>query len=218
MINLFRIPALGLVWLLAAASVCQAQHNWKMRSEKDSIKIYTAQVPGSRINAIKVAADFSASLSQMVAVILDINTSAEWVYSTKSCTLLKQVSPSELYYYSEIDFPWPAANRDFVANIKVSQDPHSKTVTVEASNLSDIVPVKPGVVRVTHFTGKWTMIPEGRNHIKVEYELLVDPGGSIPSWLINLFATRGPFESFRKLRVQLQKPVYHKAVFPFIAD
>lgn len=197
---------------------CGAQTSWKLRSTKDSIKIYSAQVPGSRINAIKVETSFPASLSQMVAVILDINTSIQWVYSTKSCTLLRQVSPSELYYYSEIDFPWPASNRDFVANIKVTQDPHTKIVTVEASNLSEKVPVKPGIVRVTQFTGKWTITPESAGHIHVEYALQVDPGGSIPAWLINLFSTRGPYESFKKLRHQLQSPAYRGAAFAFIAD
>jgi hypothetical protein len=81
-----------------------------------------------------------------------------------------------------------------------------------------MVPVKQGIVRVTKFEGKWTIIPLGKNLIKVEYVLRVDPGGSIPAWLINLFSTRGPYESFKKLRQQLQKPVYRQIQFPFIID
>ncbi len=208
---LFLICCLGI-------SFCRAQTEWKLRSEKDSIKIFTARVAGSRINAIKIEAPLSSSLSQLVAVILDINSSAEWIYNTRSCVLLKQVSPTEVYYYSEIGFPWPAANRDFVAHIKVVQDPRSKAVVIDAENVSEQVPPKPGIVRISQSVGRWTILPLAKNLVSVEYVLQVDPGGNIPAWLINLFSTRGPFETFKKLRLQVQKPAYQRARLSFIED
>ncbi len=52
----------------------------------------------------------------------------------------------------------------------------------------------------------------------MEYTLRMDPGGDIPAWLFNLFVTKGPVESFENLKVQLQKPDYVNARFPFITD
>jgi len=192
--------------------------DWKLRTDKNDIKVYSRQVPGSRINALKVESDFAASASKLIAVILDINTSTEWLYSTKSCTLLKTVSPSELYYYSEVSFPWPASNRDFVAHIKVSQNPATKLINVHAENVSMLVPEKKGIVRVTQSVGNWYITPLDKNHIHVVYELQVDPAGSLPAWLVNMLSTKGPFESFKSLRTQLQKPAYANARFSFIAD
>ncbi len=192
--------------------------NWKQKSSKDSITIYTAEVPGSRINAIRVVTHVPATLSAIIAVMLDIDATAEWVYSTKSVKVLKQVSPSEVYYYSELSFPWPASNRDFVAHISVVQDPVSRITTLEAINVSDMVPLKPGIVRVSQSIAKWTFTPISKTLVRVEYFLQCDPGGSLPAWLINMFATKGPSESFKKLRTQLQKPVYRYAHFPFIKD
>ena len=195
-----------------------SQTNWKLKSSKDSMNIYTAEVPGSRLNAIKIVTNVSTTMSALAAVMLDIDATGEWVYATKSIKVLKQVSPADVYYYSELSFPWPTSNRDFVAHIILSQDHTSKVMTLEATNVSEMVPVKPGIVRVSKSIAKWTFTPLSKTLIRVEYMLECDPGGSLPAWLINLFATKGPFESFKKLRTQLQKPVYRQARFAFIKD
>lgn len=192
--------------------------DWKLRTDKNGIRVYSKQVPGSRINALRVESDFAASASQLVAVILDINTSTDWLYGTKSATLLKTVSPAEVYYYSEVSFPWPASNRDFVAHIKVNQNPATKVVNVHAENVAALVPEKPGIVRVKQSIGNWYITPLDRNHIHVQYELQVDPAGALPAWLVNMLSTKGPFESFKNLRTQLERPVYASARFNFIAD
>jgi hypothetical protein len=35
--------------------------------------------------------------------------------------------------------------------------------------------------------------------IHIVYTFEADPGGSIPAWMVNSFADKGPFESFKKL-------------------
>ena len=140
------------------------------------------------------------------------------MYHTKSCTLLKQVSPSELYYYSEISIPWPAQNRDFVAHLIVKQDPQTRVVDVDGPAVPDFVPLKTGIVRIDHSIGKWVLTPATDNHVKVIYTLQVDPGGAIPAWLVNMFAAEGPIQSFKGLKLQLQKPAYQHVALSFIRD
>ncbi|QKJ28844.1 START domain-containing protein [Mucilaginibacter mali] len=192
--------------------------SWQLNSETNGIKVYTASVPDSKVKAIKVECYFDATLAQLVTVLLDVKTCTEWVYSTKSCTLLKQVSPSELYYYSEVNIPWPAQNRDFVAHLVVTQNPETKVVYVDGPVVPGMVPVKKGIVRIEHSTGKWVISPVGTNRVHVAYTLQVDPGGAIPAWLVNMFAANGPTQSFSKLRSQVQKPVYKEASLPFIKN
>jgi hypothetical protein len=203
----------GLCWLSG-----HSQDDWKLKTDKDGIAIFTRTFPDSKFKAIKVEVELDATLTQLVAVILDVNTGAEWVYSTKSSTLLKQVSPSELYYYSEVNVPWPAANRDFIAQLKAVQDSHSRVVTIYGPTFPDYLPVKKDIVRVRRSEGKWIISPVAKRKIKVEYTLRVDPGGDLPAWLVNMFATKGPYESFKKLKEQLQKPMYANVRLPFITD
>lgn len=194
------------------------QDNWKLKADKDGIFIFTRTFPDSKFKAIKVEVDLDATLTQLVAVIMDVNTGAEWVYSTKSSLLLKQVSASELYYYSEVNVPWPAANRDFIAQLKVVQDPHSRVVTIYGPTFPDYLPVKKDIVRVRRSEGKWIVRPVAKGKIRVEYTLRLDPGGELPAWLVNMFASKGPYESFKKLKDQLRKPAYVTARLPFITD
>ncbi len=196
----------------------QKKQDWKLKMDKDGIKVYARPLFDSDIKELKLECTVNATLSQLVAVLLDIKTSDEWVYSTKSVTLLKQVSPSELYYHSEVAVPWPVSNRDFIAHIMVTQDPRTRVVTVNAPTLPDYIPHKPNIVRVPRATGKWVIIPVTKKSVKIEYTLMVDPGGSIPAWLINMFATKGPYESVDAMRKHVQKPDYADIHLPFITD
>ncbi|QJD95903.1 START domain-containing protein [Mucilaginibacter robiniae] len=207
-----------ILFLLFGITSTQAQNEWKLSTEKDGIKVYSRSVSYSKVKALKVNCEFKATTSQLVAALLDVKACTNWVYHTKSCTLIKQVSPAELYYYSEISVPWPVQNRDFVAHLTVTQNPETKVVTVDGPAVPGMVPAKDGIVRISHSVGQWVITPAGNDLIKVEYTLQVDPGGSIPAWLTNLFATEGPLQSFKNLRTQLQKPAYKNATFTFIKN
>ena len=213
--------ALLLSVIIALSGLCykaQGQDEWTLKSQKESIFIYTRTFPDSKFKAIKVNLELTASLSQFVTAILDVNTGAQWEYSTKSSVLLKQVSPAELYYYCEVNLPWPVSNRDFIAHLIVTQDPHTRVVTIVGPTVPDYIPEKKDIVRVTRSEGKWVITPLAGNRIQVQYTLRADPGGSIPAWIVNLFVTKGPMESFKNLKTQLQKPAYVNAHLPFIKD
>jgi len=201
-----------------AVVVCFAADDWKLSVNKDGIKIYTRPIANSKLKAIKVECCLNVRPSQLVKVIMDIDKSDQWVYHSKTAYVVKQVSPSELYYYSEVSVPWPAENRDYIAHIMVSQNPKTKVITIDAPCLPGMVPVKPNAVRISHSIGKWTIVPVNNNTINVDYELEVDPAGAIPAWLINLFATEGPLKTFERLKLQLQKPEYKNTRLAFIED
>ena len=195
-----------------------AQTSWKLSTESDGIKVYTGVFPGSKIKAVKVECEFKATASQFVAVLFDIKASPEWLYHTVSCTLVKQVSPSELYYYSEISLPWPAENRDFVAHLTATQDKATKVITINGPAVPGLVPVKKKLVRVANSSSLWTITPIGNDNLSVIYTLHVDPGGELPVWLVNMFAAEGPVQIFKKLKLQVQKPAYKNVGLAFIQN
>lgn len=209
-----------LVMLLLALGVntALAQTDWKLNTDKEGVKIYTSLIADSKIKAVKVTCNVQATLSQFVAVLLDIKAAQEWVYHTKSAALVKQVSPSELYYYSEVSLPWPVQNRDFVAHLTVTQHPVTKVVTVDGPAVGGMVPVKAGIVRIENSMGKWVLTPLANGYLGVMYTLHVDPGGSLPAWLVNMFATDGPYKIFEKLKLQLRKPAYKGVKLDYIEE
>lgn len=199
-----------IILALFTFSAASAQYNWALKSNRDGIKVYSSLVPDSKFKAIKVECDMKATPAQLVRVLMDVKACPEWVYHTKSCTMLKQLSPNEVYYYSEVSIPWPAENRDFVAHLTVHQNPETKVVTVDGPAVAGMVPVKEGVTRIYESKGQWIITPINKDNVKVVYTLQVDPGGNFPAWLINLLAAEGPVKSFQALREQIKKPAYQQ--------
>ncbi|SDG27282.1 START domain-containing protein [Dyadobacter soli] len=194
-----------------------AQTKWKLIADKEQIRIYSSAVPESKIKAIKVDCVVDASLAQMVALVLDVEAGTQWVYKTKSCTLVKRVSPTDLYYHSEISLPWPLDNRDFVAHLMARQDPTTKAVTIDGPVVAGMVPVKRNVVRVSDSKGRWLLTPVA-GKVRIEYILHTDPGGYLPAWAVNAFAAEGPMETFKSMKQQLKLPKYKNASLTFIAN
>jgi hypothetical protein len=215
---MFKKSLLPLLFFIITGTVAFAQTDWKLKSTSDGIKVYSSTVTNSKFKALRVECNFEATLAQIVTVLLDVKTCTEWVYHTKSISLLKQPSPSEVYYYSEVSLPWPTSNRDFVAHLMVSQDADTKVVTVDGPAVNGLVPFKDGIVRVTDSKGKWVITPISKNEIKVEYTLHVNPAGSLPAWLVNLVASEGPTQSFKALKLQLKKPEYKNASLLFVKN
>jgi hypothetical protein len=202
--------------LVLTTQTVRAQE-WKLKMDRDGIKIYTQPYGGSKIQALKVICSLEARLSQLATILLDIKHQDEWFYHTRS-SLLTVVSPAELYYYSVINFPMPFSNRDFVEHIRITQNPDSRIITMDVENLPDYIKVKPGIVRIIQSQCKWTISPAGPHLLLIEFKLFANPAGAMPFWLVNMFSTYGPFETFKKLRLQVLKPEYQNAHLSFIKD
>ncbi|WAC12594.1 START domain-containing protein [Dyadobacter pollutisoli] len=180
------------------------QADWKLVERKGDIKVYAKAVADSKIKALKAECILNASAAEVVALLLDVKAAEKWVCHTKSCSLVRKISETEIYYYTEVSLPWPLDNRDFVTHLTVSEDPVTKIVTVNAPAVSGWVPIKKGIVRVSHSKSSWIIKPMGEGKVTVEYALQVDPGGHIPACVVNTFACQGPVETFTNMKKELR--------------
>jgi hypothetical protein len=203
--------------LFSLTSVLQGQGDWKLERDKEGIRIYSRGNPDSKIKSLKAVCTVESTLSQMTAVLLDIKNQDEWFYHTTS-SVLKEISPVELYYYAELDFPMPFSNRDFVEHITVSQNPDTRVLTMTVQNIPNYIPPKKGIIRVERSQCKWVITPTEKNSLLVEFTLFADPAGSIPVWLVNMMSSYGPYETFKKLKTQLKKPQYQNVSLAFIKN
>lgn len=201
------------IFLLLITQAAIAQDEWQFKTQTQGIKVYTNTKSSSKVKPIKVECTFNATPAQIAAVLLDIKNYPDWAYKTKLTTLVKQTSPTDLFYYAEIAMPWPAQNRDFTAHVTATQNPDTKVITVDAPSVSGLVPNKDGITRLKKSIGKWVMTPVGNNQTSIAYYLEIEPDGGAPAWLINMFLSDGPVESFKKLKLQVQKAAYKNPSF-----
>lgn len=202
--------------VLFYVSNLSAQAGWVLAAQQEGIKVFVRDEAGSKIKALKLNCEIDANISQVVALLLDIAATTSWMPNTKSCFVTRQISACELYYYSEVNLPWPLSNRDFVTHLQVLQDPRTKVVTIDALAVPELVAPRKGIVRIRQSKGRWIIKPLDKDHVQLEYDLMVDPGGSIPASLINYFARDAAVAVIKNMQKTVASPKYRDALLPFI--
>jgi START domain. len=195
----------SIIIYLFCSTYIHAQDKWVLSKNTDGIRVYSLSCSKSHIKKLKADFTVKSTTAKLAATLLDLPGYAEWVYSTKTTTLVKQLNPREVLYYTEKHMPWPMSNRDAVIQLKVEQPDSTGVLIARLTSMPGIVPVKKDVVRIPHLKTYWRAIPQPNNTLLITYEAEIDPGGSIPNWILNMFSTKGPLETFKKMRVVLER-------------
>jgi hypothetical protein len=174
--------------------------DWKLVKQKNGIGVYTAPGGHDGLKLIKVTAEMTGSLQGVKQLFTNIPIQKEWVYGTRKSYLVKKQDENSLLYYNETGLPWPANNRDVVIRMVMEEDPPLKSLVIRQESEKGSFPANKGVVHVQHLSGKWIFTETGNKKLKAVYYLDIDPGGSLPAWVVNLFITKGPYETFVKMQ------------------
>jgi START domain len=196
----------------------KSQEGWTLRKGKNGIKVFSRKTKNFKFDELKVECVFEGRISQLFAVLFDVNKQYQWVYKTTKSQLLKEISAADVFFYTEIESPWPFDNRDLVVHMNMIQNPANKVMTIQARNVTDYLPEKKDIVRVKYSSAVWTVTPVSNKQFKIDYRIQLDLGEGVPGWLVNLFSTNGPYESFSNLKEKIKLPQYVHAEFPFLSD
>jgi hypothetical protein len=139
------------------------------------------------------------TFDKLISIISDVKGHKEWVYNNKTSYILKKNSANDFIYYTETTIPWPMSNRDAIIHLKIYRDSLNRFINITGTGEPKYMAEKEGKVRVPHTLINWHVTMPTSKTISVVYTFDTDPGGSLPSWLVNMFSDKGPFESFKKL-------------------
>jgi hypothetical protein len=212
--NIFK--GVNVAILLFAFAPARSQSEWELKKSESGINVYTRYTPTSQLKEVLVKNTVKSSLSAIVALLLDTKNYPNWIYACKEEKTLKVVSDKEQYQYQVVKIPWPFSNRDLVIDFKISQDSLTKVVTIASTCSPDFTSHQLGCIRVEHFQSTYTLTPVPGGNVQVEFEMFVDPGGSIPDWLINDNIVRAPYNTTVGMIDEL--PNYQSSSVPFIKD
>jgi START domain len=182
-----------------------SQYKWRLSKEKDGIKVFLAENPNSKFKSIRVECTLPGNFDKLIAVLTNVDHLKDWVYNTKTSYLIKRISPYELYYYTETSIPWPMTNRDAVVHLKVTKDSLQRFVRVSAVSEPLFIPEREDKIRIPRSNVSWHVTMPTKNSVSIVYVFEADPGGNLPGWVVNSFADKAPYESFKKLSEILRK-------------
>jgi len=193
-----------------------AQQGCSLRKDQDSVKVYACEIDDLKFKSIKATFSVNATLSTLTAFVLDIDRYPEWQYNTTRPRVLRRITEKRLIYYTVVEAPWPISDRDMVVDLSASQDPQTKTVTIVTNGVPDYIPQEGGFVRVPMSTATWTIKSVSPTKLDVEYTIRIDPGGSVPAWMVNMVCAEAPYVSFRNLREKIRTYGIH--TLPFVVN
>ena len=139
------IPAL--IALLAGSAI--GEEKWELIKEKDGLKIYTREFPGSDIKELKAVGRIKAPVKRLVDIQFDMQNQTQWVPLCKTARLIKKISDSQVQVYREIDNPWPFRNSDYVVELNLKSDEQTGESTVEFHEVKDAYPAQDCCGRIS---------------------------------------------------------------------
>ena len=184
--------------LLIGSSAAIAQGKWELRKNQEGIAVYTRKAAKGSIKELRVVCELDATKAQLISTIENIADYNSWVYSNKKSTVLKMITPQNIIYYTQSHLPWPIKDRDLIVELNITSTPD--VLNIQAKSLPDYLPRENDYIRVPYSLALWKVTQAPDNKLKVDYTFSIDPGGSIPSWIVNATLTIGPFNSFVKLK------------------
>jgi ribosome-associated toxin RatA of RatAB toxin-antitoxin module len=180
------------------------EDGWKLRKSKNGIEVYTRKVKNSNLIEFRATTTLHASLLKARKIIDDVESYPVWMANLGKSRTIKKISNTERYDYFEIKVPWPFENRDMVLQVK-SLFPKNNIIHIELMNSPDYIPVKQNRVRIREAKGSWHFLSIEKNKTKVTYQLYNNPGGNIPTWVIDLLIVEGPYQTLMNFHEQVEK-------------
>lgn len=177
--------------------------DWKLEKNKDGIKVYTRSTAGTDILEFKALSTINASRLNVARVIARVTDYPSWFPNCSDAKLVEDISSTQRKYYYRLDLPWPASDRDAVMLLSVDVDDKKSTTTLNFTR-SKGKPNVSGVVRMPEADGYWKLKSVGSNKTELHYQFLADPGGSLPTWIINMFIVDGPYDAIIALKEKVE--------------
>lgn len=191
-----------LTLLLCATAAQAAERQWQLEREEEGVRVYLAEVPGSKYKAYRGVVTIKGDLAAVQAAQEDVTGSCAWIFSCQQQRLLDtKGNVSELY--TRFEMPWPVKARDSVIQVTTRTDADGG-VTRLLKAVPERLPEEKDFVRVPRVDGEWHLKPLERGGVEVIYEVHTEPGGSVPSWLANSFVVDAPLQTLQGLRAKVE--------------
>ncbi len=204
---------IGLVWLAlaggppspAAQPIDFSQAKWALDSNSDGITVYRWTPPSSDLFAFKSSGLIDATVPRLVNILADAKRRPEWAPALIESYVVRWISPVERVEYNRIRTPWPIQDRDFVIQGKAVFDGKGG-VALNFHSIEDPQFPEKGPVRGEAWDSSYALTPTAdRKQTVLEYRMLIDPKGSVPSWIVNIFQSRFPHDMILAIRKQALK-------------
>ena len=201
----------------ARASAQEA--DWQLRKEQGGIRVFTREQQGSNFAAVRAEMILEdVRLSSLVALIDDPSACALLEARCAESYTVERVSATEQFVYRHNDMPFPIKDRDVVMHFVWTQDPVSGVVVLDNRNIDGVLPENPRRIRLPSAISGWRFEPLGDRRVLASSEGHLEPGASLPAWLLNSLLVDAPFNTIEAVAAAVKLPRYREVQLDFIVE
>ena len=185
----------------------EAQENWSEVKNKEGIKVFTRTNSVMSFKEFKATMIIDGKVNDVLSVLFDIEGLSTWGHNISKSELIERSGDSLQIYYAVAKAPWPYKDRDGIYSNKMSWDKQLKTLLVEIDLLEKDMYSNKDFVRMDGY-GFWKVKERLSGKIEIDFQMQINPGGSIKAWVANMFVSDSPFYTMQKLREALKNEKY----------
>jgi|GEM_PF-700663 len=192
--------------------------DWKLAKSGKGISIYTKKVDGQKYSDFRGVTTVNAELRDLANLFSADYAYKEWLPDVVVSKRVSRVSETEQFIYIIQKLP-VVKDRDVVVHSISTQDPVTKALTFTVKNATGMLKESDKYVRIEKLHSTFKFIPIEADQLRVEYEVSVDPGGSIPAILANKIGVNTPYKTLlnlKKISTSLDKYSDLEANNPFV--
>lgn len=191
---------------------------WTPITEAGGIVAQVQAATGDRgIPVYRARGILAAPVGQILEVLSDNATAAEWMPDLAHQELVDQRSDLERVTRSVYAVPFPFADRELVMRNRLFLDRARGDLVAEAISVDHpLAPPIRGRIRAQMSCSRTRLRPLGPNRTLIECRIQVDPGGRIPAFLADFGLREAPLKFVKALERRAQtagyplRPVYRQ--------
>lgn len=146
--------------------------------------LFGKAVEGRDVPRLRGEITIDATPWEVMAVISDVEAHTDWMHGCGESRILRAESDTVRFVYNRTDAPWPLADRDVVLRTEFSVAKHGELRLVSRTTDELDVPSENGAVRMPSLEVTYRLREREGRRTRVLYELDIDLGGALPSWLV----------------------------------
>jgi len=209
---------MGLLGAMVFASHTMAEVTpWELEAhdEDKDIKVFTRSVGDSPLKEFKGVTHIKADVSDFVALLKDPDVATSWMHNVIQFDVMESPSDTVNVVYTVNKTPWPVTDRDAYIRSVMTADENG-AVTSALTAVPAYKEANEDFIRMPELKGAWVFTPKEEGMVEVVYQVHANPGGSLPTWLVNAIVVETPMETLTNLHDIIQDEKYKGQTFAFI--
>ena len=189
---------------------------WTLVKEKKGITVHTREINGSDFLEFKGETVVEASVDTLVAILYDTPNAPVWLHECSFGMTLEEVAFEENYIFQIYNLPFPVSNRQVILHSRLSwtqegvrldsQEVNTYCDEHQTSRCKRVV--EADLVNIERSRGHYIFTPLSEKRTEVIWQQHVEPGGSIPTWLVNMLVVDIPFNTLSELQTLVKDEKY----------